>query len=48
MALSSEVISDPEARYFGARLHERTLLPGPNAVLASTRFEDWISQPAVR
>jgi uncharacterized protein YbjT (DUF2867 family) len=43
-----EVISDPEARYFGALLRERTLLPGPRATLASTRFEDWISQPAVR
>jgi uncharacterized protein YbjT (DUF2867 family) len=42
------VISDPEARYFGARLRERTLLPGKGAVLASTRFEDWISQPAGR
>ena len=43
-----EVISDPEARYFGAVLRERTLLPGPRAMLASTRFEDWISQPASR
>jgi uncharacterized protein YbjT (DUF2867 family) len=43
-----EVISDPEARYFGAMLQERTLLPDARAVLASTRFEDWISQPAAR
>jgi uncharacterized protein YbjT (DUF2867 family) len=47
-----EVISDPEARYFGASLGERTLLPGPDAKLASTRFEDWIAQavpqPAAR
>ncbi len=43
-----EVIGDPEARYFGAVLGERTLLPGPNATLASTRFEDWIAQPAIR
>jgi uncharacterized protein YbjT (DUF2867 family) len=43
-----EVISDPEARYFGALLRERTLLPGPHATLAATRFEDWISQPAAR
>jgi uncharacterized protein YbjT (DUF2867 family) len=39
-----EVISDPQARYFGALLRERTLLPGANATLASTRFEDWIAQ----
>ena len=43
-----EVISDPEARYFGAVLRERTLLPGPRAMLAATRFEDWIAQPATR
>jgi uncharacterized protein YbjT (DUF2867 family) len=43
-----QVISDPEARYFGARLSERTLLPGAGAALASTRFEDWIAQPAAR
>ena len=43
-----EVISDPEARYFGARLGEQTLLPGARAVLASTRFEDWIAQPSAR
>ena len=43
-----EVISDPEARYFGATLRERTLLPGARAMLASTRFEDWIAQPATR
>ena len=43
-----EVISDPEARYFGAVLGERTLLPDAHAMLASTRFEDWIAQPATR
>ncbi|WP_261560662.1 SDR family oxidoreductase [Frankia tisae] len=35
------VVVDPQARYFGARLDERTLLPGPGALLARTRFEDW-------
>ena len=39
-----EVISDPEARYFGARLREHTLLPAADAALGSTRFEDWIAQ----
>jgi uncharacterized protein YbjT (DUF2867 family) len=38
-----EVIADPEARYFGAVLGERTLLPGDGARLARTRFEDWLS-----
>jgi uncharacterized protein YbjT (DUF2867 family) len=37
-----EVIADENARYFGARLGERTLLPGDDALLAETRFEDWL------
>jgi len=42
-----EVIADPGARYFGAELGERTLLPGSQAILAETRFEDWLSQALV-
>ena len=38
------VIADPEARYFGARLSERSLVPGDGARLAPTRFDDWLSQ----
>ncbi len=40
------VITDPQARYFGARLSERTLLPGDGAQLEPTRFDDWLSQQA--
>jgi len=40
-----EVIADPRARYFGAVLRERTLLPDDDARLGKTRFEDWLSQP---
>jgi len=43
-----EVIGDPEARYAGAVLRERTLLPGDGATLFSTRFEDWITQAITR
>jgi uncharacterized protein YbjT (DUF2867 family) len=39
-----EVLADPDARYFGAALHERTLLPGDDARLAVTRFHDWLAQ----
>ncbi len=39
-----EVIADPAARYFGATLSERTLLPNDDATLGETRLEDWISQ----
>jgi uncharacterized protein YbjT (DUF2867 family) len=37
-----EVIADPHARYFGAELSERSLVPGDGALLAETRFEDWL------
>jgi len=40
------VRSDPEARYFGARLQERTLVPGDGARLAVTSFPDWLSRHA--
>jgi uncharacterized protein YbjT (DUF2867 family) len=36
------VVSDPQAPYFGAVLDERSLLPGPGARLAITRFSDWL------
>jgi uncharacterized protein YbjT (DUF2867 family) len=38
-----EVIADPGGRYFGAQLTERILLPGDDAILAETRFDDWLS-----
>jgi len=43
-----EVIADPNARYGGARVSERTLLPGDNARLGETRFETWLTQPAAQ
>jgi len=39
-----EVIADPNARYAGAKLSERTLVPGNDARLGETRFETWLSQ----
>ncbi len=42
-----DVITDPGARYFGAVLRERTLLPGPGARLAETSLADWLRQPAL-
>lgn len=44
---SREVISDPHARYYGAELGERTLVPGDGVTLAETRFEDWLTQSTV-
>ncbi|GGW98299.1 LysR family transcriptional regulator [Streptomyces malachitofuscus] len=39
-----EVVTDPRAPYSGAPLEENTLLPGPGARLAETRFADWLAQ----
>jgi uncharacterized protein YbjT (DUF2867 family) len=39
-----EVVTDPDARYFGAKLGELSLVPGEDALLASTRFEEWLDQ----
>ena len=41
-----EVVTDPHARYFGAELSERTLVPGDDAQLGETRFGDWLSRSA--
>ncbi|HEY2498417.1 MAG TPA: SDR family oxidoreductase [Candidatus Angelobacter sp.] len=43
-----EVIADADARYSGAKLSERTLVPGDNARLGETRFEIWLTQPAAQ
>ena len=36
------VVTDPQARYYGIAVSERTLVPNPDARLAKTRFEDWL------
>jgi uncharacterized protein YbjT (DUF2867 family) len=43
-----KVIADPNARYAGAKVSEKTLLPGNNARLTETRFDTWLKQPAVQ
>jgi uncharacterized protein YbjT (DUF2867 family) len=37
-----KVVADPGARYFGALLEKDTLLPGADAQLSTTRFEEWL------
>src|SRR5919107_2467198 len=39
-----EVVGDPEARYFGGRVEEHSLVPIGEARLGLTRFEDWLKQ----
>jgi uncharacterized protein YbjT (DUF2867 family) len=41
-----EVITDPHARYYGIQVSEKTLVPGNDARLGKTRFEDWLIQDA--
>jgi uncharacterized protein YbjT (DUF2867 family) len=41
-----EVLADPQSRYFGAMLDERTLVPADGARLGDIRFEQWLGQPA--
>jgi uncharacterized protein YbjT (DUF2867 family) len=42
------VTADPSAPYFGATLDDQSLIPGDDARIAPTRFEDWLSQTLVR
>lgn len=37
-----KVVTDPEAKYFGVRLDENSLVPGPKAKLGSTKFDWWL------
>jgi uncharacterized protein YbjT (DUF2867 family) len=39
-----EVVTDEQARYSGARIGERTLLPGPDAQLGEITFDRWLAQ----
>ncbi|HKE25161.1 MAG TPA: SDR family oxidoreductase [Bryobacteraceae bacterium] len=39
-----EVIPDPDARYYGIHVNERTLVPNDDARLGETRLEDWLKQ----
>ena len=46
--IQPEVVADPQARYFGALLGERTLVPWGDAMLFETRFEDWLREPVLQ
>ena len=43
-----EVVVDPQARFFGAKVDERSLLPGADAHLAEARFEAWLARSVER
>jgi len=37
-----KVVTDVHARYFGVELNDKSLVPGYNARIAPTRFEEWL------
>jgi uncharacterized protein YbjT (DUF2867 family) len=37
-----EVVTDPNGRYYGIAVSERTLVPNADARLGQTRFQDWL------
>jgi uncharacterized protein YbjT (DUF2867 family) len=39
------VVADPKARYFGAELEDRSLVPTNAMHLGGIRFNDWLAQP---
>ena len=38
------IVTDPQATYWGAELQQDTLLPGPGAQIAETKFADWLAR----
>ena len=43
-----EIVVDPHARYFGAELGERSLIPAVDARLGEIRFDEWLNQPVLQ
>jgi len=41
-----EVVTDPQAHYYGIPVSERTLVPGNDARLGQTTFQNWLTQAA--
>ncbi|HEY0680840.1 MAG TPA: SDR family oxidoreductase [Steroidobacter sp.] len=44
---SREVVTDPQARYFGALLGDDTLTPDEGAIIGVGTFDDWLRNTAV-
>jgi uncharacterized protein YbjT (DUF2867 family) len=41
-----QIVVDPHARYFGAELDERALIPAGDARLGEIRLQEWLGEPA--
>jgi uncharacterized protein YbjT (DUF2867 family) len=42
-----KVSADPQARYFGIAVNDRSLVPGDHPRLGPTRFADWLSSQSM-
>jgi uncharacterized protein YbjT (DUF2867 family) len=42
------VFAEPNARYFGTELSERTLVPGSDARLGDIHFEEWLGTSVIQ
>ena len=45
---SRAVVVDPHARYFGAELGERSLIPGDSARIGEISFQEWLGAPVLQ
>jgi uncharacterized protein YbjT (DUF2867 family) len=43
-----QVVRDPQARYYGIKVSDNSLIPGDDARLGETRLESWLSQSSNR
>ena len=43
-----QVVSDPQAGYFGSRVDDRSLVPGDNPRLGTINLEEWLRQSGAR
>ena len=41
-----KVVADPQAKYYGVKLDDKTLVPENNARLGKIRFDEWLAQSA--
>jgi hypothetical protein len=43
----AKFVTDPRACYFGAKASDEALIPGDDAIIGVTDFEDWLTRSAV-
>jgi hypothetical protein len=43
-----QVVTDPEAGYFGGRVDDRSLVPGDHPRLGNIHIDDWVQQSSPR